>query len=267
MKSSKSKTEEKRYKILNATSNCPHNECDGNGMSLILDTETGQTFAKACKCREELLQANRLKFADIPEEFKNLSINSFQTDVYSNNNQQSAIQAKKAAANFVKNYKMFEEKGKGLYFYSYTKGSGKTRLAVSIGNALLKVEKVTVKFIQTIDLLNEIKATFDKDTKYTQSQLIDAIRNVRCLILDDIGVERQGDWVNEIFYSILDHRMTQKKVTIFTSNSKVEELKHDERIKSRITKMVYPVYLPDEDVRKKIASKENADYFTGILYK
>lgn len=260
MKKLQEEKEETGYRILNATSNCPYGECDGSGISFRLELATNITSGVYCRCRDEVLLAKRIKFANIPEEFKDLTINSFRTDWYKTEMSQArAIRAKRAAINFIKEFEVFQEKGRGLYFYSYVKGSGKTRLAVSIGNALINVKKVGVKFITTIDLLNEIKKTWDKDTKYTQSELIDAINNVPVLILDDIGVESVKDWVGEIMYSIMDNRMTKKKITIFTSNSKMEELKHDDRIKSRIDKMAYPVYLPDESIRSDIAKKENEE--------
>lgn len=254
-------------RILNANSKCPYGECDGSGMSLVTNEETGDTFGRYCRCREHMIQEKRIKFANIPHEFKGQTLKSFRIDWYSNEiSRGRAAIAKKAAVNFVMNYETFEKKGKGLYFYSYVKGSGKTRLAVSIGNALIATKKAAVKFTTTLDLLHEIKKSYDKETLYTQSQIIEALTNVQCLILDDIGVEKQSEWVKEIFYSLIDHRMTKKKVTIFTSNVKIDELKHDERIKNRIERMAVPIYLPDESIRSQMAQKENED-LTNLLFK
>lgn len=253
------------YRILNATSDCPYGECDGSGMSFIVE-DNGKSFGRYCRCRDEMLMQKRLSFANIPEEFQGLTINSFSIDCYKTEiSRAGALRAKKAAANFVKEFESFQELGKGLYFYSYVKGSGKTRLAISIGNALMNVHKVPVKFITTIDLLGEIKRTWNKNAEFTQSDLIEAINNVAVLILDDIGAETPKDWISEVMYSIMDHRMTKKKVTIFTSNMKVEELEHEDRIKNRIEKMAVPIYLPDESIRSEIAKKENAD-LTKILF-
>lgn len=251
---------------MNATSKCIYWECDGSGISFVVDENTGDCLGRYCKCREQILQEKRLKFANIPEEFLGLTIKSFDINLYTQDaSKQKAVIAKKAAVSFVTNYEIFEQKGKGLYFYSNVKGSGKTRLAVSIGNALITTKAIGVKFIRTLDLLNEIKRTWDKNSSYTQSELVDAIIGVQCLILDDIGVEKESTWVSEVFYSILDHRMTKRKITIFTSNAKIEELNHDERIKSRIEKMAIPVYLPDESVRSTLAKVENEELI-GVLF-
>lgn len=213
-----------------------------------------------CKCHKDAMQKNRLKFADIPTEFTGLTINSFDVNCYeSDANSLLARKAKQMVANYILNFDDFEQKGKGIYFYSETRGSGKTRIAVSLGNVLLNTIGRQVKFMTSIDLLQEIKNTYNKEAEYTESQIINAITNVDVLIIDDIGVENRTSWVNEMLFGIFDNRMKYKKITIFTSNCEIENLDHDERLKSRIFKMCIPVKMPDEDVRKAIARKENEE--------
>ncbi len=225
---------------------------------MILNAETNT--ATLCKCYYDQIIDKKLEFANIPEVFKDLTINSFRIDLYSKDeSRQKAMVAKKMAANFVKNFETFQEEGKGLYLYSNIKGSGKTRMAISIGNALMKVKRVGVKYTTTIDLLDEIKKTFDKDSKVTESDLINSIRKIDVLILDDVGVENPTPWVKSIFYSILDGRMDNNKITIFTSNLSMDELQHDDRLKSRIEKMALPIEFPEESIREKIAKSENEE--------
>lgn len=244
--------------MLNATSKCPYGECDGLGVTYKIDRETGIQWSEICKCKKDEIQDGRLKFANIPTEFDELTVRSFETNIYKS--QEStilAINAKKSVANYINNFEKFVDYGKGLYFYSATRGSGKTRLAVSLGNVLLKQMHKQVKFVTSIDLLNEIKSTFDDKSEYTQSQLIESINGVDILIIDDIGVEKPTDWVNEVLFGIFDNRMKYKKITIFTSNCSMDELKHDDRLKSRITKMCIPIKMPDEDIRRKKSKTEN----------
>lgn len=254
----KDSSETEKFKILTAASDkCIYGECDGTGQILVYDLQKGKEFVRFCRCREHLILETRLKFANIPEEFRKLTIASFRIDLYQPGaHRKEAAMAKRIAVNYVKNFPEMKEQGKGLYFYSFRKGSGKTRLAASLGNALLKMHKVSVKFITTIDLLNEIRQTFRQDGPH-QSDIVDAIKRVDVLILDDIGTERQNPWVNEVFFNILNGRMESKRVTIFTSNAKIEDLEHDEKIVNRIERMAFPVYLPDESVRSVLARKEN----------
>lgn len=244
---------------MNATSNCPYGKCNGEGIIELINSN-GEFKMQYCKCREERIYNNRLKFANIPEEFESLTIKAFDINIYKNEESKAfAAAAKKMTANYIKNFEKFKEMGKGLYYYSETKGSGKTRLAVSLGNVLLKNLRQQVKFITCSDLLKEIRNTYNEQSKYTENQLIEGINNVAILIIDDIGVERPSSWVNEMLLNIFDNRMKYKKITIFTSNCIIENLKHDERIKSRLNKMCIPVKMPNEDIRKYLAGIENRE--------
>lgn len=249
------------------TDDCPCKTCDGSGIIIIRDLERGIEFGKFCACRDKLITNSKIQFADIPEEFRDLKISSFKTSCYENDiSRTRAAMAKKAAMNFVKEFETMKKHGKGLYLYGHTKGSGKTRLAVSIANALMNVHKVSVKFITTPNLLEEIKASFRSDSEYSSSELINVMKRVPVLVLDDIGTEKPSDWVNETFYSILNDRMTGNKITIFTSNCTIEELHHDDRVKNRIEKMAIPIWFPEESMRTKIAKQENED-LQMILFK
>ncbi len=246
---------------------CPYGECDGSGLITIIDNQKGEVFVRMCKCHEIRVIENKLKFACIPDEFKDLTVASFRVDLYKHEDSRArAALAKRIAVNFVKHFEQMQEKGKGLYFYSSTKGSGKTRLAASIGNALIKQYRVSVRFITTKALLDEIKSTFHEETGLTYSAVIDAIKRVDVLILDDIGTENKTDWVNETFFNIMDSRMTAHKITIFTSNTPIEGLKHDEKIRSRINKMAMPVAMPEESIRDALAQKENEE-LQVLLYR
>ena len=210
--------------------------------------------------------AKTLKFANIPPEFEGVKVDDFNCTIYTTSNAINiATAARKITKNYILNFEQFKETGKGLYYYSKEKGSGKTMLALALGNALINMYKVNVKFVTTPDLFAEIKRTYDKTSEFKESELLDSLKSVQVLILDDIGTEKQGGWVNEILYQILNTRMTSKLITIFTSNVHMSQLKHDERIKSRIEKMSYPVQMPEESIRKQIAMKENAEMVKVLL--
>lgn len=238
---------------------CKYGLCDGSGW--IYNRATNS--AAQCKCYKDQIQDNKLKFAKIPLEFSNLTINSFSIDLYED--KEKANLAKKMVARYVVNFEQFKEQGKGLYIQSKKKGSGKTRLAASLGNALIKQYGVRTRFITLPNLLNTIKDTFNDTSKYTEQQLIDEYIDIDILILDDFGVEKSTDWVTSVLFNILDSRMTHKKVTIFTSNVKVKDLKHDERIQSRVNKMTLQVEMPEEDIRSKLGEDENKELMKILL--
>lgn len=153
-------------------------------------------------------------------------------------------------------------KGTGLYFYSKEKGTGKTFLSTILGNEL-SMRGRRVRWYGMTNLLQEIKAGYDRESSTSGAEIISLCRNAEVLILDDIGVERQTAWVNETMYTILDWRMTQCKPTFFTSNHRPHELSYDERIIDRITRMTELVEMPEESIRKKLNAKNPLSGFLG----
>ncbi len=231
---------------------------------------------RECECgkaqRERI--ERKLKFATIPKEFEGQTVDNFQTDCYSTPRaKELAKMAKLVARRYVEKFPEIQEMGKGLYFHSGIKGSGKTRLAVSIANDLIKKNLVAAKFCTTIQILDQIRETWgamekkrdQADQIRTETRLIRDIVSVPLLIIDDIGVEQPKDWINERFYNILNGRMIEKRITIFTSNFRMDELKLEDRIVSRIDKMALPIEFPAESIRAAIARKENDDLLDRLL--
>ena len=232
-------------------------KCRDTGWDMVKEPD-GHEFCRECSCGylQRYRLNGRLKFATIPKEFEGQTVDNFQTDCYSTAaNRELAAMAQTIAKRYVEKFDEIQETGKGLYFYSRVKGSGKTRLAVSIANDLIEMKFIQAKFATTIQILDQIKATWGGISKNEESEqkLIHDIVSVPVLVIDDIGVEAVKDWINERFYNILNGRMIEKRVTIFTSNCKIEELNFDDRITNRIVKMALPVQFPDESIRTAIA--------------
>lgn len=260
--------------LTSISDDCPYKQCDGTGLIWIKDHEKQTEYMRECKCKELKAFQRKLTNAQLPSEFKEATINSFSIDIYGEQkSKERAATAKRIASNFVKKFELLQQQGKGLYIHSSTKGSGKTRLAASILNAIVKVHDsketpLSVYYSSTADLLAEIKKTFDKESKVKTSDLIDSVKNVDLLVLDDIGVEMVGDWVEETFTRILDYRLQNLKVTIFTSNLEIDALDSkykSGRISSRVEKMTYPVKMPEEKIRSVLAQKENEDLLSLLL--
>ena len=237
--------------------------------------ENDYTYMRECSCglMQRQKMDRKLKFAAIPKEFEDQTIESFMTDCYTTaQNRELAQMAKIIAKRYVEQFEEIQETGKGLYFYSSVKGSGKTRLAVSIANDLIRQKMISAKFATTIQILDQIKATWGETRKAddegrTEQSLINDIISVPVLVIDDIGVENVKDWINERFYNILNGRMIEKRITIFTSNCRMEDLKLDERIVNRIIKMALPIEFPAESIRVSLARKENSDLLDRLLGK
>ena len=84
-------------------------------------------------------------------------------------------------------------------------------------------------------------------------------------MIDDFGTEQQEKpWINEKFYQIINNRYIDKKITIFTSNTALGDLKFDERITNRIKERAFQIPFPEESVRDIIAKDNMRELVRGI---
>jgi DNA replication protein DnaC len=157
---------------------------------------------------------------------------------------------------------MADYDGAGLYFYSKTKGSGKTFLSTILGNELTRRGK-RVRWYGVTNLLQDIKASYDRESGTSSAEIINLCKTAEILILDDIGVEKQSSWVNETMYTILDERLTHARPTIFTSNIRPLELQYDARVTDRISRMTELIEMPEENVRQRLNAKSGVGAFLG----
>lgn len=229
--------------------------CNGSGWVF-----TDYNTVKECECgiRQKQIQESRLRFASIPESYKNVRMSDLSFKYYK---KQSSKDTFKAAAEFVKwyfeNLDNNEAEGKGFYLWSEVKGSGKTMLVAAVANELIQTHHKFVKFATSVDILDEIRATYNDKSENTESRLLEDLVSTPFLVIDDFGTERVTDWVGEKFYQIVNKRYINKKVTFFTSNYDLKTLKYDSRITSRIRERTYLVHFPEESCRETKAVVEN----------
>ena len=214
---------------------------------------------KECECGylERERQKSKLRFASIPATYANVRLKDFTTKYYSANSKESARGIADVVRFWLDNIEELTEQGKGLYFWSETKGSGKTMLAAAIANELLNTHKEYVKFATSTDILDAIRDTYNRDSEESESKLLNDLATVKYLVIDDFGTERVTDWVGEKFYQIINKRYSSQKVTFFTSNYDIEKLNYDKRITNRIFERSFIVHFPEESVREVKARQEN----------
>lgn len=231
---------------------CP--KCHGDGY--IRWEENGYKYAKECTCgirRKRILQ-EQLQFAEIPDMYKGCTFKNLRNSVYQNpKSKEIFLLAAKQVNYWIENIEQMKEQGIGLYIYSNTKGSGKTRLACSIANELMTRYQKTVKFTTVFKILEEIKATWNNSSETTENKLIRDLTYADILIIDDFGADSGKDWINERFYSIINGRYIQSKITIYTSNCRISDLRYDDRITNRILERSLEIPFPEESVREHIA--------------
>ena len=162
---------------------------------------------------------------------------------------------------FMANFETFKREGRGLYFYSATKGTGKTMIACATANDILKTHDISVKFINVTDYVELVKSKDD-----SSRECIKAILESGLLILDDIGAQVENkDWITTALFRLIDRRYTNHLPTIFTSNVRMEDLKTDSRIADRIYAVSIPVIMPEINVRRQMADDVTKKFLMSVL--
>lgn len=194
----------------------------------------------------------------IPLEYVYCTGKSIDWDKYGSEN---IVPQKNIVNAFVVNFRMFQREGRGLYFYSDTKGSGKTMIACAVANEILKTHDISVKFINVTDYIELVKAKDDSSREHVK-----AILEAGLLILDDVGAQVENkDWITTALFRLIDRRYVNHLPTIFTSNVQMKDLKTDSRITDRIYAVSVPVIMPEVNVRKQIADKHTKEFLKSIL--
>lgn len=192
----------------------------------------------------------------IPFQFIGVNGKDFDWGIY----QRNVKKAKSYVNNFILKFEQFQEKGLGLYIYSATKGSGKTMLSCCILNEISDRYPVPVKFINSMDLLEMTKQEYKGD----KPEELRPLYTSKVLVIDDIGVQMSKDWINTVFYHLINTRYTKRLVTVYTSNVASGSLKMDDRIIDRIESTTYLVELPEVPVRQMKQEKEKEKIFDEI---
>ena len=109
-------------------------------------------------------------------------------------------------------------------------GCGKTHLAAAIANFVIDLSVATI-FLTVPDLLDWLRASFGSSDESFETRL-EEIKNVRLLVLDDLGTQNATPWAEEKLYQIINHRYIHRLPTVVTTNLSLTEI--DGRISSRL---------------------------------
>ena len=191
------------------------------------DREEQQRAAEEAQRKER--EAMRARIAKLTREsgikarFQYRTFDTFQID---KDNKKAAGQCKRYADAF--NQIMLPTKGhdgtmqppqkerNGL-FMTGGFGTGKTHLAAAIANELIR-GGTPVICMTMIDLLAQIKRTFDRGGSATEAEIMRLYQDVPLLIIDDLGSEQPTEWGSTAIFSIINARYESYMPVIITSN-------------------------------------------------
>lgn len=247
---------------------CP--KCKGGGY-IIVRKATADTrraygddreieFAEPCPyCNggEKMIVQDIRERANIPATYYDASIQDFKWDIYVDPKGEviDISRQKQFVMSFINDFDKWQEKGIGFYIQSRTRGTGKTFLASCICNSLMAKYKISTKFVSASELINLSKVQTGKNP-------IEVLCECKLLVLDDIGQKTSAeDWQNDLLFKIIEARYQNKLITLFTSNLRVNELRVDDRISSRIDKISQFLPLPEYSYRSKEANAKKRQFF------
>ena len=181
--------------------------CGGTGF-IRLDLPVGHPdFGKLqiCSCKQSELANNfnqKLQKLSNLNAFKRMTFESFNPNgrVGIGDNQINSLKlAYQQSTQYAK-----ELKGWILLMGEY--GCGKTHLAAAIANFAVGNGEETI-FLTVPDLLDWLRFSYNNpETPYEMR--FNEIRNIKLLVLDDLGTQNATPWAKEKLFQILNHRYT-----------------------------------------------------------
>lgn len=200
-----------------------------------------------CACEEKRIQQEKER--ERVEKIRRACISDTRLHNYTFANDNGRIpEAMSVAKKYVDNFDKYFKNGICLLFYGSV-GYGKTYAAASIANALIDIEKQCL-FTDFPQLARKWEALYAH-----KEEFLKGLNAYDLLIIDDFGVERQTETMQEMVHSIIDSRLREGKPMVITTNMTGEELKNPSdlrkaRIYSRLLEKSIAHHCQGEDQRK-----------------
>ena len=220
--------------------------------------ETRVVF-RACACRraELHLEEEVRREAERLDNIKKLRRRGIEDEKYLEctfeRDDRQEVKIRETCLKYVEKWEEVKETNIGLAFVGDV-GTGKTFYAAAIANAM--IDKGVAAIITTIPALHTAMiANYGENRDFILNQ----IRSIPLLVLDDVGVERSTPTAMENAYTIINERYKAKKPLIITTNiSKAEMLnpatEHEKRIYDRIVEMC-PAFIQPKLKRRHAISE------------
>lgn len=100
-------------------------------------------------------------------------------------------------------------------------GLGKTHLALAVGKAVGE-QGYTVCYETAISLFSKLEKAKFVPTEENRREA-ERVENCDLLIIDDLGTEMPGQFVNVALYGLLNHRLMLRKPMVITTNINIED--------------------------------------------
>ena len=215
-----------------------------------------------CKCMVEEEETKQLQ---LKTEMTNLEIANarqlssddpaFKTHTFANDNGQHPELMKKARK-YADDFQKHLKNGSGLLLCG-NKGTGKTYAAEAIANRVIDQNYLAI--FTTFGKIAEKALEVGYEGR---REFFESLMNCPLLIIDDVGTERETDYMMETIQRVIDDRDRSFKPLIVTTNFTADEINHPssgvwQRVWSRIMRTCYPIKCDGNDMRAEAGKARN----------
>lgn len=156
----------------------------------------------------------------------------------------------KAMQAYVENFHDLRKDGKGLLLWGPV-GTGKSFYAAFVVNALID-RGYPCMMTKVTRLVDNVSGLWEDKQRY-----IDGLSRYALVVLDDLGVERNTEYMNEQVYGVIDSLYRAEVPMIVTTNNTpkqmaaVEEIEK-QRIYDRVLERCHPIKVDGESRRREM---------------
>lgn len=164
---------------------------------------------EAAVLRERERLEGLLRASGIPARLQGCGFGTYRA---STDGQKKALQA---AMDYANDFPKHAKTGESLIFAGKP-GTGKGHLAAAVMNALMP-EYLPI-YTTCLDMIRSMRDTWRKDSKHSETQVLQEYEDAALLIIDEIGVQYGTDGEQTVIFDVLDRRYRQMRPTIFITN-------------------------------------------------
>lgn len=180
--------------------------CEDTGWKTI--TIDGVSRVARCECWQQRFSQSLLKNARIPRRYAHCELSNFEIHT---DTQRAAHQK---AFRLVEQFPVVE---KGLLFWGDA-GVGKTHLAVALMREAIMRKSARAVFYEVRELLKLVRDTYRDSTEMSELDVLKPVLEAELLVLDDLGLEKKSEWVDETIGLVINTRYSERRLTVITTN-------------------------------------------------
>jgi len=189
--------------------------CGGTGYVYITDDENSDRFGEVIRCSCNPAQIKP----------KSLALFDLRSGSLFDVNFENTIRLKHTAKAYdALKHRVELRRLDGFFTLIGGYGVGKTRLLLA-GLNQLQLSGVDVIYTTAQQLLTELRNSFDQSGGYDNKTLVDILRNVSVLGVDEFGRQHETSYADAVMSQILDYRYNNNdRLTLFASNFRKEAI-------------------------------------------